>query len=65
MLLGLLGKGNSAVLYLRIGAAAAPFEARVAPWVIEVYMAENFYLKLATVDGFFSDDFLDDASWLR
>ena len=65
MLLGLPGIGKSTVMNRLSSAAAAPFEARLAPWIMEAYMAEYFCLKQATVDGLFSDDFLDDASWLR
>ena len=65
MLLGLPGIGKSTVMNRLSSAAAAPFEARLAPWIMEVYMAEYFCLKQATVDGLFSDDFLDDNSRLR
>ena len=45
MVLDTLGIGKSTVLNQLSWAAAAPFEARLAPWVMEVYMAENFCLK--------------------
>ena len=65
MVLGSLGIGKSAVFTWLSDAAAAPFEAILAPWIMKVYMAEYLYLGQATVDGFFSDGFLDYTRRLR
>ena len=51
--------GKSTVLNLLSGAAASPSETRLVALIIDVYMAEFFCLKQTTMDGLFSDDFVD------
>ena len=51
--------GKSTVLNLLSGAAASPSETRLAALIMDVYMAEFFCLKQTTMDGLFSDDFVD------
>ena len=52
--------GKSTVLNLLSRAAASLSETRLAVLIMDVYMADYFCLKHATMDGPFSDDFLDD-----
>ena len=51
--------GKSTVLNQLSVVTATPYEARLVAWIMEVYMAEFFCLKKATMDGLFSDDFVD------